>query len=83
MVKGNGRTKWIMYLVGVIVSLTLFIALPTIVGAIVTNDRLSRDRDDVLRKDMNEGDAKLKDCISNNQGKIIEILTRMEVQMSK
>ena len=39
MPNSNGRNKWILWLVGVLVTLVLFITLPTMAGAIITNDR--------------------------------------------
>jgi hypothetical protein len=46
---GNGWTK---YVVGVLVTLVLFVALPTMATQMITNDRMSRERDEEMQKDL-------------------------------
>lgn len=45
---GSGLNGWTKYLVGVLVSLILFIAIPTMAGHIIDNDKSSRERDEKL-----------------------------------
>ena len=45
-------SKWVQYLVGVIVSLILFVAIPSIVSAVVANDKDSRQRDTDICKEV-------------------------------
>ena len=51
---GNGWTK---YLVGVLVTLVLFVAIPTIASNMIANDKASRNRDIALM----ESDNKLRE----------------------
>jgi len=37
----NGRNKWILQLVGILITLVLFIAMPTMAKAIWENDRIN------------------------------------------
>ena len=48
----NDKSGWIKYLVGTLVTLTLFVAIPTIVNAVIENDRQSRTRDDEIKKEL-------------------------------
>ena len=41
----NGSGKLVMYLVGVLVTLVLFIGFPTLVRYVIANDQASRQRD--------------------------------------
>jgi len=67
----NGRSKWILWLVGVLVTLVLFITLPTMAGAIITNDKDSRSRDTEIQ-------AKIADfrVEQMRQGTILEQIER-------
>ena len=68
----NGKSRIILYLVGVLVTLVLFITIPTMAGYIVENDKESRKRDEKIREDVTE--------------KIDEVLveqTEMKCQLSR
>ena len=70
----NGRNAWIMYLVGVIVTLVLLVGIPMIVNAIAENDRSSRERDITLERTLS---YKLDTLIKENNashGEILKIL---------
>ena len=41
MPNSNGRNKWILQLVGILITLVLFIAMPTMAKAIWENDRIN------------------------------------------
>ena len=52
---GNGFSqRIIMYLVGVIVSLVIFVAIPTMANNMINNDKDSRSRDGTMRADFND-----------------------------
>jgi len=63
---GNGKGAWIMYLVGVLVTLILIIALPAMANAIINNDRLREEQDRQIRKEL----ADTKDAINTKLEKI-------------
>jgi len=71
MPNSNGRNKWILWLVGVLVTLVLFITLPTMANAIITNDKDSRSRDAEIQ-------AKIADfrVEQMRQGTILEQIER-------
>ena len=48
----NGNGKVIMYLVGVIVTLICFIAIPTLANNVIINDKESRARDEKIADNM-------------------------------
>jgi len=50
----NGRNKWVLWLAGVIVTLVLFISLPTMAQAIWENDRRNTGEHKEIREDISE-----------------------------
>lgn len=69
MKNGNGRV--VLYLVGVIVTLVLFIGFPTLINYVIANDQDSRTRDSVLdvkiqmvQKETNKHLSDIKDCLT-------------------
>ena len=74
MAETNGRNGWIMYLVGVLVTLVLIVGIPMIVSAIAENDKSSRERDITLERTLS---FKLDTLIKENNaahGEILKIL---------
>ena len=80
MQNGNGKSKWVHYLVGTITTIILM-AFLFMGRSVVANDRLSRERDDKiatearaekteLRKEIN---AELKEINSSNMKILIAI----------
>lgn len=79
------KNGWVKYLVGTIVTLTLFVALPTLTRAIVENDKASRVRDEVLNDKIYRAcveQQKTNEKVSVELGKIATILEfiKMKVQ---
>ena len=79
MAENNGRNSTIKWLIGILVTLIIFIALPTMASQIWTNDRLSRDRDTKLRdlhssalNEMVNRDEKITVCFSEKIDSINE-----------
>ena len=72
MNSGNG---WIKYLVGVIVTLVLFVAIPTMASHMITNDKESRARDAKIDEKYDKKVTALRDDVYHE---IKE--TRKEVQ---
>ena len=66
MTTNNGNSKWVMYLVGVLVSLTLFVALPALAANIINNDRIREEQDREIRKEISE----VKDVLNNKLDRI-------------
>lgn len=56
MVQDNGKGKWIMYLVGVLVTLVVLIAMPTMASQIWTNDRNNTEQHKEITATMIERD---------------------------
>lgn len=50
----EGNNKWVIYLVGVLVTLILFIALPTMAKAIWENDRTNNKDHTEIRHHINK-----------------------------
>ena len=67
----NGKTKVIFLLASTMITLVLFIALPTMANAIITNDKDSRSRDAEIQ-------AKIADfrVEQMRQGTILEQIER-------
>lgn len=71
----NGRNTWIKYLVGTLVTLILFITLPTMAGYIINNDKDSRKRDTSLEEKSRNRDDKIKEDVGQKLDKIITAQT--------
>jgi hypothetical protein len=67
---GNGNSKWVMYLVGVIVSI-LMIAIPTLATNMVQNDKDARSRDDKIS---DEVDATCKEQMKINENMLVALM---------
>ena len=78
MANDNGRNKWIMYLVGLLVTIVVLIALPTMASQIWTNDRNNTTQHIEIKATMIERDEKLMEKITTfsveqmRQGTILE-----------
>ena len=78
MANDNGRNKWIMYLVGLLVTIVVLIALPTMASQIWTNDRNNTHQHIEIKATMIERDEKLMEKITTfsveqmRQGTILE-----------
>ena len=66
MTNNNGNSTWVMYLVGVLVSLTLFVALPALAANMINNDRIREEQDREIRKEISE----VKDVLNNKLDRI-------------
>lgn len=67
----NGRNRWIIYLVGVLVTLVVFITLPTMAAQIWTNDRNNTKEHKEIRSEIT--DFRVEQM---RQGTIIERIDR-------
>lgn len=74
MAEANGKTKIIQMLVGIIVTILIVIILPAMANGIITNDRMSRDRDEKIQSSV----VQVKDCVADMKVEIIERLTKIE-----
>ena len=86
----NGKVKWIIMLVSIVVALfcggvgySYTVIYPTFASNIITNDRASRDRDIVIDTKSITRYEIVKDCMHKNQLEIIKKLTRLETIISE
>ena len=75
MINGNG---WSKYLVGVLVSLILFICIPTMAAHIIANDKESRERDTKIEEKVNRAIIEQKDSSKAVEVALAKILTKIE-----
>ena len=64
MANGNGSSKWVMYLVGVVVTV-LTTALFALAQATISNDKESRFRDDKMEDSLQENVVAQKEINQN------------------
>lgn len=64
MAKENGRNGWIMWLAGVLVSLVVMIALPTMAKGIIDNDIKNTGQHQKIMETMIERDEKIQTSIN-------------------
>jgi len=67
----NGKTKWILWLAGIIFTI-MFTIVTALANNMISNDKASRQRDDDIR-----------DCISIMQVEIMQRLTRIETKIDR
>jgi hypothetical protein len=77
MSEGNGRNAWIMWLVGVIATV-LTTAVFTLANAVVSNDQLSRCRDDVIEERLQKNVIEQKNINQNILISLKEIETTLK-----
>ena len=64
MADTNGRNRWIMWLVGLLSTVIIIIALPTMAKAIWDNDRTNNVQHTIIMETMIERDEILNEKIS-------------------
>ena len=77
----NGRNRTILWLAGILITLVLFIALPTMANYIVVNDKESRCRDSEIKDNENRHYQELKQDIHEQRVVVVERLTRIEAKL--
>ena len=70
----NGNSKIAMYAISVLVTLVLFIALPTMAKHIIENDKASRARDTELGRSIQVAQEKITDKLD----RIVESLSDLK-----
>ena len=60
----NGRNNWIMWLAGVLVTLVVMIAMPTMASQIWNNDRRNTVQHEIITRTMVERDEAIMEKIS-------------------
>ena len=76
---GNGNGKWTFYLVGLLATLILIIALPTMARQIWENDRKNTDDHKEITLTMVDRDEKLHTDIED----VKEIVTTIQVEQMR
>ena len=64
MANENGRNNWIMWLAGVLVTLVVMIAMPTMASQIWNNDRRNTVQHEIITRTMVERDEAIMEKIS-------------------
>ena len=80
MAEINGKNKWIMYLVGVLVSLVFFVAIPTIAKCMIENDRRNVDSRSKIKSEMIKKDKVVRTELVEKIEKVEDIVIEIRIQ---
>ena len=71
------QNEWTIWLAGILVTLILFVALPTMATCIINNDVKYVHADEIIREDIKIGDEKTLDKVENKLSKLEEKIERL------
>ena len=82
MAEVNGKNKWIFWLTGTLVTIIVFISLPTMAKAIIDNDRRNTDQHIGIKAEMIERDEKITEKMESVKDIVTDIRIEQREQMT-